>query len=226
MHQIIAVNGSPRMEKGYTQLLLDAFLQGMTEAGADVETVFTSRLNIKPCACGRLYCWNDKPGECCIQDDMQPLYPKLKSANILVLATPVYIPLPGDFQNFINRLCPLLDPVLEMRRGRTRARMRADVKIQKMVLVATSGWWEVENMDTVLKIIKELAEDASVEFSGALLRPHSSVMKSADKITPDGQSVLNAARTAGSDLIRSGSMNPDTLAAISRPLISPEDFLS
>lgn len=226
MNQVIAINGSPRMERGHTQLLLDAFLQGMTEAGAQVETLYTSRLIIKPCACGRLYCWNDKPGECCVKDDMQTLYPKLKASDILVLATPVYIPLPGDMQHLINRLCPLLDPVLEMRMGRTRARMRADVQIQKMVLVATSGWWEIENMDTVLRIVKELAEDASVEFAGALLRPHSSVMKSAGRITTDGQSVLDAARTAGSDLIHSGAMKPDTLAAVSRPLVSLEDFMS
>lgn len=225
MLRVLAVNGSPRMKKGLTQLLLDAFLQGITEACAHVETFHTSRLNIKPCACGKLYCWNDMPGECCVQDDMQTLYPKLKTSDILILATPVYIPLPGDMQHFINRLCPLLDPTLQVRGGRTRARMREGVHISKIVLVATSGWWEIENMDTVLRIVRELAEDASVEFAGALLRPHSSAMRIAGKITPDGQSVLSAAHTAGSDLIRSGAMNPETLSAVSHPLVSLEDFM-
>ncbi|MEO0095812.1 MAG: hypothetical protein ABIL66_07975 [candidate division WOR-3 bacterium] len=45
-------------------------------------------------------------------------------------------------QNILNRLCPLLEPVLEFRSGRTRARLRNDVKIEKMVLIATCGWWE------------------------------------------------------------------------------------
>ncbi len=225
MNQVIAINGSPRMERGHTHTLLDAFLQGMIEAGAETQTVYPSRLDLKPCACGRLYCWNDKPGECCVKDDMQGLYPKLKAADILVLATPVYIPLPGDMQHFINRLCPLLDPALEMRAGRTRARLREDVRISKFVLVATSGWYEIGNMDTVVRIVRELAEDASVEFAGALLRPHTSELKSGGMITPGGQSVLDAAHTAGCDLIRGGTMKPETLAAVSRPLISLEDFM-
>lgn len=224
MRKAIAFNGSPRMERGYTALLLNSFTRGLADGGAEVELFHVGRLKIKPCACGRLYCWNDAPGECCVKDDMQMLYPKLKAAEILVLATPVYIPLPGDMQNFINRLCPLLDPVLEMRQERTRARFRQDVQIQQIVLVATGGWWETGNMDTVVRIVKELAEDASVKFAGSLLRPHSSVMKSKGKITEQGQAVLDAARCAGSELVTDGEMNPFTLQEVSRPLISMEDF--
>lgn len=224
MRKAIAFNGSPRMEKGYTALLLNSFTRGLADGGAEVELFHVGRLKIKPCACGRLYCWNDVPGECCVKDDMQMLYPKLKAAEILVLATPVYIPLPGDMQNFINRLCPLLDPVLEMRQERTRARFRQDVQIRQIVLVATGGWWETGNMDTVVRIVKELAEDASVKFAGSLLRPHSSVMKSKGKITEQGQAVLDAARCAGSELVTDGEMNPFTLQEVSRPLISMEDF--
>ncbi len=224
MKKVIAVNGSPRMEKGYTALLLNSFVGGMAEGGAEVELFQVSKLQIKPCACGRLYCWNDEPGKCCVKDDMQTLYPKLKAAEILVLATPVYIPLPGDMQNFINRLCPLLDPVLEMRQERTRARFRTDVQIRQIVLVATSGWWEQENMEVVVHIVKELAENASVKFAGSLLRPHSFTMKSKGEITAQGQAVLDAARCAGSELITDGEMNPFTLQEVCRPLISLEDY--
>ena len=75
-------------------------------------------------------------------------------------------------QNIINRLCPLLDPVLEFRKGRTRATIRKDVRIRTIVLVSASGWWEKGNFGTVVRIVKELAEDASVKFGGAVLRPH------------------------------------------------------
>jgi multimeric flavodoxin WrbA len=224
MVQVVAINGSPRMEKGNTALVLREFIDGMIEGGSNVELFYASRLEIKPCACGRLYCWNDKPGECCIHDEMQSLLSKIKAADILVLATPVYIPLPGDMQNFINRLCPLLDPVLVNRDGRTRARFREDVNVKKIVLVATSGWWELGNLDTVVRIVQELAEDASVEFGGAVLRPHSSMMTINGKITEDGKSVLDAAQRAGFQLIKEGKMQEETLHEISRPLISEEDF--
>ncbi|MEM2102882.1 MAG: flavodoxin family protein, partial [Candidatus Bathyarchaeia archaeon] len=119
MTKVVAINGSPKMEKGYTAILLGAFLDGMKETGASVELFYVTRLKIKDCLAD-FDCWWKRPGECIIKDDMQMLYPKLREADILVLATPVYIPLPGAMQNFLNRLCPLMEPLLEFRDGRTR----------------------------------------------------------------------------------------------------------
>ncbi|MEN6571033.1 MAG: flavodoxin family protein [Anaerolineaceae bacterium] len=220
----VAINGSPRMDKGSTARLLNAFVGGMIEGGSDVEVIQASQYKIKPCSCGKLYCWNDEPGECCIEDDMQLIYPKLREAEILILASPVYIPLPGAMQNVLNRMCPLLDPDLVKREGRTRARMRDNVSIQKIVLVATSGWWEIENMDTVLRIAREFAEDASVEFSGALLRPHVDFLFRGGELSTEGKAVLDAARRAGFELTEAGAICPETLAEVSAPLISEEAY--
>jgi multimeric flavodoxin WrbA len=223
MTKVVVINGSPRLEKGNTFLVLSPFLQGMTDAGADVELFYASRLDVEPCT-GEFHCWYEKPGECYIQDEMQDLYPKLKAAETLVLATPVYIPLPGEMQNVINRLCPLIEPVLETREGRARARFHKDVKIKKIVLVSTSGWWEMGNFDTVVRIARELAEDASVEFAGAVLRPHAYLMKDNGELTKDGEAVQGAARSAGYELAQEGSMKRETLEKVSRPLISQEEF--
>jgi multimeric flavodoxin WrbA len=224
MSKAVAINGSPRIEKGNTAMVLTPFIQGMMDAGSDVELLYASRLKVKPCTCGEMYCWNEMPGECCIKDDMQLLYPKLREADILVLATPVYIPLPGEMQNIINRLCPLLDPFLEFREGHTRARFRKDVGIRKIVLVSTGGWWEKANFGTVVRITEELAKDASVEFAGAVLRPHAHLMKEKGELTQDGEAVLNAVRRAGYELVKEGVMTKETLETISRPLISQEEF--
>lgn len=224
MSRTVAINGSPRMEKGNTAMLLSPFIQGMSDAGSDVELLHAGRLKVKPCACGEMYCWYQIPGECCFKDDMQLLYPKLKEAEILVLATPVYIPLPGQMQDIINRLCPLVKPLLETRAGRTRARFREDVQIQKIVLLSTGGWWEKANFGTVVRIIEELAETASVQFAGALLRPHAFLMKTEDGLTKEGQSVLNEVRRAGYELVKEGAMSKEILEAISRPLISEEEL--
>jgi len=212
------------MEKGNTAMVLIPFIQGMMDAGSDVELFYASRLKVKPCTCGEMYCWYKRPGECCIKDDMQLLYPKLKKADILILATPVYIPLPGEMQNIINRLCPLVKPFLETREGRTRARFHEEVEIQKIVLVSTGGWWEKENFGTVVRITEELAEDASVEFAGAVLRPHAFLMKEEGELTEEGEAVLNAVRRAGYELVKEGVMSKETLEVISRPLISEDEL--
>jgi multimeric flavodoxin WrbA len=219
MH-VVAINGSPNAEKGNTAILLDAFLDGVKKAGASVELFYTKKLAIKPCT-GELHCWYEVPGECYIQDDMQTLYPKLRAAEILVLATPVYIPLPGEMQDFLNRLCPLLAPELVTVEGRTRGRFHEDVNIRKIVLVATGGWWELGNFDTVVRIAEELAKDASIEFAGAILRPHASLMQ---QVPAKKEEILNAAKTAGIELIKDGAFSPDLLQTISQPLIDQEEL--
>ena len=223
MTKVVAINGSPRMEKGNTAALLAAFLEGMREVGADVDVAYAARLDVKPCT-GEMHCWYTKPGECYLKDGMQELYPALSQAELLVLATPVYIPLPGEMQNVINRLCPLVEPRLHVREGRTRARFRDHVAIRQIALVSTGAWWERENMDTVLRVARELAEDASVPFAGALLRPHAFLMKQDGRLTPAGEAVLRAAGRAGRELITEGRMRQETLDAVSCPLIAEEEL--
>lgn len=218
MTKVVAVSGSLRTEKSDASKILTPFLEGIKEAGASTELFYVKRLNIKPCT-GDLYCWDKNPGQCPIKDDMQQLYPKLKEANILVFATPVYIPLPGEMQNFINRLMPLLNPVLKKQDGRTRAKFHSDVKISKIALVSASGWWELGNFGTVLRIAEEFAKDANVEFAGALLRPHSSLMAENEE---KAEEVLEAAKKAGYQLIKNGRISKDLLKTISQPLVSEE----
>lgn len=216
MTRVVSICGSVRMERSDTAVILTPFLEGMKDAGASVDLFYAKRLRIEPCS-GDFYCWHKKPGQCHIRDDMQVLYPKLKRADILVLATPVYIPLPGEMQNVLNRLCPLLDPVLTRRGGRTRARAREDVRIGKVVLVSSSGWWEKGNFGTVVRIAQELAKDFSVEFAGAVLRPHAYLLAREKKKAKD---VLRAARRAGYELVSDGRMSKRTLDVISQPLVS------
>jgi multimeric flavodoxin WrbA len=218
--RVVAINGSAKMENGNTALVLASFLDGVREAGASVELFYVKRLNVKPCT-GEFYCWNKKPGECYINDDMQVLYPKLREADMLVLATPVYIPLPGEMQNLINRLCPLVEPILEFQDGRTRARFHDDVNIRKIVLVSTCGWWEIGNFGTVLRIAEELAKDVSVEFAGAVLRPHAYLMvENKEK----AKKVTEALRQAGYELMKKGRMSKSLLEVISQPLVSEEEY--
>lgn len=216
MTNVVAVNGSPKMEKGNTAKILNPFLEGMKDAGASVELFYAKRLNVKPCA-GEFYCWNKNPGQCYIKDDMQTLYPKLRAAQMLVLATPVYAPLPSEMQNLINRLVPLMLPALKTKNGRTRAKFRTDVNIKNIALVSSSGWWELGNFRTVLRIVKELTQDCNVQFAGALLRPHANYM---DENKEKAKKIYEATRQAGHQLIKEGQISKQLLRIISQPLIS------
>jgi multimeric flavodoxin WrbA len=218
---IAVINGSPRMDKGYTSQILEPLIKGMRNAKAKVTLLYSSKLKIKPCI-GEFYCWFKKPGECILKDDMQLVYELLTNSDILILATPVYIPLPGEMQNLINRLLPLMEPILENNNGRTRAKFHEHIKIKKIVLVSTSGWWEMGNFDTVKHIVEELAANFNVEFGGAILRPHSTAMNNS---FDDKNTIITTLIEAGYQLIKEGKISPDKLEIISKPLMVFEDYL-
>jgi multimeric flavodoxin WrbA len=221
MTDVLVINGSARTTKGNTAFVLSPFIQGMKKAGANVELLYSKKMDIRPCL-GCFDCWGKTIGRCTINDEMQDLYPKLKATDILVLATPIYIPLPGMMQNLINRLCPLIEPLLEFKDGRTRAHFHNDVKISKILTVLTGGWWEIENLNIPLKVMEELALNSSCEFAGAILRPHAYVLKEENELN---HHVLSKLEEVGQQLINNGQIDPKDLDFISQPLVDKDTYL-
>ena len=102
--KVLAFNSSPRKGKGNTALILDPFLEGMRESGAEVELFYNDKLKVKPCT-GCFNCWLKTPGVCSHKDDMQWLLPKMRDADVIVYATPVYsYGMTGQMKNLIDRI--------------------------------------------------------------------------------------------------------------------------
>ncbi len=219
MTEVVVINGSPRLNKGNTAMVLNPFIEGMEAAGAKISLYHASKLTLKQCNCGNLHCWNKAPGICIHHDDMQIVLEALKRAEILVLGIPMYSPLPGAMQTFLNRLCPIIDPILSFREERTRAKIRKEDTLNTIVLVGICGWWEIENLDTIVRIVREIADDASITFAGAILRPHVDVLRFT------GQDVLENVKIAGSELITTDKLDSELLTKISRPLIPLEKYI-
>jgi multimeric flavodoxin WrbA len=86
--KILVVIGSPR-RKGNSAALAKQVAAGAKETGAKVETVFLQGMNIQPCtACDA--CRKKLKKDCIIKDDMKALYPKIKAADGIVIASPIY----------------------------------------------------------------------------------------------------------------------------------------
>jgi len=223
--KVIAINASPKMDKGNTAAILTPFLDGIKEAGAEVEVFYTKKMKISPCQ-GDLACWLKTPGKCSQKDDMAMLLPKLADAEIWVFATPVYVDgMSGPLKNLVDRIIPLMSPFFEFRDGHCRHPLREGTISGKIVLVSSCAFWEIDNFDPLLNHIKAISRNANREFAGALLRPHSRAFISmADKGEPVND-IFEAAREAGHQLVLDGAMSSQTLGVISRTLLPLDIFL-
>jgi hypothetical protein len=205
--------------KGHTTQLLNPFVAGMKEAGAEVDIANIRGMDIRPCV-GEFNCWYKFPGKCHIRDEMQSMLPRIAAAEAMVLSTPVYLPLPGEMQTFLNRLMPLIDPLIRTENGLMSAIPREGVSLKSLALVSSSGWWEIDNFDVPLLIARETARKAGLEFAGAILRPHAFLL---GRDSERSEVVRKATKDAGSEMIRSGRIPADLQSIISEPLATMEE---
>ncbi|MDP3791362.1 MAG: flavodoxin family protein [Candidatus Omnitrophota bacterium] len=85
MH-VLGISGSPK-KKGFTNLLLDEALDGARAAGAQTDKIILNDLSFKPCQ----ECWGCKDtGVCVHNDDMKMVYQKIKDADHIIIASPIY----------------------------------------------------------------------------------------------------------------------------------------
>ncbi|UCD22266.1 MAG: flavodoxin family protein [Chloroflexota bacterium] len=84
--KVIGIVGSPR-KNGNTELLTKHTLKAISEEGLGTELIRLAGLEIKPCtAC--MACTEREI--CTIKDDLFPIYLKMKEADGIILASPVY----------------------------------------------------------------------------------------------------------------------------------------
>jgi multimeric flavodoxin WrbA len=223
----IAINSSPRMDKSNTSVILDPFLDGMRQAGAEVELFYTKKLNVRPCL-GDFICWTKTPGVCHQKDDMQWLLPKMAAADVWVLATPLYIHgMSGPLKNLLDRIIPVVMPTLERHDGRdSHPSRRADGGSRKLVLVSNSGFWDRNNFDALIHHIEALAGYDSEAFAGALIRPHGPALAAMLEMKAGAEDVVAAATDAGRQLAEEGAIAQATLDTVSRDLLSAEDYMA
>lgn len=83
---VLGLQGSPRI-KGNTSILVSTFLTEAQRLGAYTQRLDVARMKISPCQeCGTC----DREGFCPLDDDMQQVFPLLRQADIVVVATPIF----------------------------------------------------------------------------------------------------------------------------------------
>lgn len=127
----ILICGS-RNPKGQTAQAADAVLKGLAKAGASAEQVFLPALKIERCRQCDDNGWGlcRKKGRCVIDDDLAGLVNKIRQAEAVVFATPVYYSdLSESLRAFTDRL----------RRICTHEAGRASIKGKPAIGICVAG---------------------------------------------------------------------------------------
>jgi multimeric flavodoxin WrbA len=104
--KLVVLNGSPHADEGNTATLTAELVRPWREAGGDVVERYVARMDVRPCI-AHAKCLAGEP--CPIKDDVYDLHAEMRSADALVLASPVYVfSVTAQLKAFLDRSMSLL----------------------------------------------------------------------------------------------------------------------
>jgi multimeric flavodoxin WrbA len=138
--------------------------------------------------------------------------PKMKQANLLVFATPLYVyNVTGLVKNFLDRQMPLLDPHLVEKGGVTGHPRPGTVKDQKVFLISVAGFPEASHFDALVTMFKKMYRGG--RYIGEILIPGSEPMSMED-LQEGYQSLYKIIEQAGFEIGKEGVISKETQNAI------------
>jgi multimeric flavodoxin WrbA len=180
--KVMAINSSARSDGvSKTAMMLDALVQGMRDAGAEVEVIPLRKKTVKNCI-GCFTCWTKTPGVCIHQDDMaNELFPKWLEADIVVYATPLYhFTVNATMKAFIERTLPIFEPFMVRVNGKTIHPLRQQPP--KSVVLSVAGFPDSSVFTQLSSYVNFLCKKGLI---AEIYRPAAESMAHASEIAKD-----------------------------------------
>ncbi|HNY65576.1 MAG TPA: NAD(P)H-dependent oxidoreductase [Deltaproteobacteria bacterium] len=216
--KVLAVDSSPRKDgHSKVRLMLDALVEGMREAGAHVDVVRLKDKKIRYCV-GCLHCWTKTPGVCSIKDDMSAeLFPLWLEADLVVHATPLYhFTVNAAMKAFIERTLPVLQPFLIRYGEETVHPLRH--RHPNMAFLSVAGFPEMSAFDQLSSWARFIYGRVGI-LKAEIYRPNAEVLL-LPALKRRAAEVFEATRQAGRELVLQGKVSDETMAGITRDLIT------
>jgi multimeric flavodoxin WrbA len=221
--KISVFNGSPRGKRGTTNILVETFLGGASEAGAEVENIFLVEKKIKHCL-GCIACWVKTPGKCVQNDDMQELIEKFMGSDISIFATPIHIDnVSGILKNFIDRLIATRMPFFEVHTdGETRHLNRYDQQ-PKIMMISSCGYPEQSQFQVIRLWLKRFSRNFDMDIVGEIYRSWGWLLKAEnDQLASKIKDYKNLVAKAGREVAGNLKLSAKTAAELEKPILSSE----
>jgi hypothetical protein len=199
--------------------MLNHLVEGMQEAGAEVEVVNLREKKVKYCI-GCFTCWTKTPGKCIHKDDMtKELFSKWLNSDLVVYATPLYhYTLNAEMKAFIERTLPVLEPFFEQRDNRTVHPLRQTPP--DAVVLSVAGFLEMSVFDQLSNYVQFLF-GRNRRLLAEIYRPAAEILS---RIEDKKEEVFEATIQAGRELVESRQVSTETLNQIQQPIIDFQTF--
>jgi len=221
--RILALNSSPRSGgQSKTELMLNNLVEGMRDAGADVEVVYLREKTIKNCI-GCFTCWTKTPGQCIHKDDMtKELFHKWLESDIVVYATPLYnYAVNATLKVFIERTLPSFEPFFEIHDGRMFHPLRH--KNPAAVVLSVAGMPDEDHFNALSAHVNYLLATPGRKLVAEIYRSAAETMTS-PFLREKTNDIMDATTQAGRELVQSMKISPETMGRITQPLVEAQSF--
>jgi multimeric flavodoxin WrbA len=225
--KITVFSGSHKGREGNTLIMVEEFLKGAEEAGAETENIILAEKNIEYCK-GKFECLLKTPGKCTIRDDMDDLLPRFLASDIVVFACPVYFDnVPAIMKNFIDRLSPVLLPHFEEdEKGEYRHAKRYE-KFPEIVVISNAGLPGQTNFEVESLFFRRLARTFHTELIAEIYRGEGEIFRGKDNIMlkPLLGKYKKLLRCAGKEIVENQALSEKTIKELEKPIVPPSLYI-
>jgi len=158
MKQVLALLGSPR-EGGNSDLLAQAVLRGAEEKGYSTGSIRLQGMRLGGCIDCRK-CWS-KGSPCVIPDSMNEIHDRIREADVLVFATPLY------WYTWSSQIKPVWDRFLPF----LHEKAEWDLRGKKALLVATAGDDKIDAFEGLVFSFRTSCELLGMDHREPFLAP-------------------------------------------------------
>jgi multimeric flavodoxin WrbA/putative sterol carrier protein len=225
---IVIFDGGPRNDKfSKTTFMVNNFIEGAKQAGANVEYFKLKNYDIKECT-GCYTCWTKTPGECFFKDDMIMFLKKYREADLVVFASPLYIfNVTGILKTFMDRLLPVLKPyMLINEHGDIMHPDRfPESGEQGFVIFSAAGFPEVEHNFDGLKAMYRCwdSHNENAHLMGEFFLTAAEII--VQPVFADRRNMIkDVCIKAGKQIVTEGEIDKDLMLAVQDPTVSKETF--
>lgn len=162
--KIMILSGSPR-KKGNINTLVEWFVEGARNAGAELELVDVTALNYKHNGCIACRgCQKSEKYQCVVIDEAQPILARIPEADVLVFATPVFFFGPSaQLKVFMDRMYSLA------KFNYATGEVRHNLSHLRLGLIATGGGDLNSGLNLVEETFKYLASQTAHKLESLLV---------------------------------------------------------